>query len=182
MAKEHDTRRRRRPFQVDLALTPEHRAEYEAFLADGRNTGEKAVAWLKERGYKLSWGAVWRHRNKFLDELHDVRRWARVAGEFSRLASAEGRGVMADATLSRFEQMFMQSLWKMEQSNTFTPRQWAELAATMAKVVSSREQLEEMRSAVEQRQRRAVALAKKKAAEGADGRTVVDKVREILGV
>src|SRR5688572_5498642 len=99
-----DTRRKRRPFQVDLLLTPEDRPEYEKFLSDPRNTLEKAYNWLKDRGYALSWGAVHRHRRKWLDQLEDVRRWAMVARQFADAARQEGPGVFADATLTRFEQ------------------------------------------------------------------------------
>ena len=81
-----DTRRRRKPFKVDLTLKPEDKAAYDAFLADRRNTLEMAVAWLKERGYGLSWGAVFRHRQRFLDNLQDVQTWAQVALQFSEAA------------------------------------------------------------------------------------------------
>jgi hypothetical protein len=177
-----DRRRARKPFTVDLLLTPEHRTEYLAFLADGRTTLEKAIAWLKERGYDtLSWGAVYRHRKKFLDGTEEVRRWAAVAAHVAAAAEQGGRHALAAGTLAKFEQLLLQTLYAVKSGGALTSRELADLAAALNKTVASRTQLEALRTEFETRQREAIEQARKMN-ERATPQQVALRMREILGV
>src|SRR5687767_12287546 len=181
-----DKRRKRKPFKVDLTLKPEDRAAYDAYLSDKRTTLEMAFAWLNERGYALSWGAVFRHRQRFLDNLQDVQTWAQVALQFSEAARVSGRDVLAEATLTKFEQLFMQMLFEMNkaesQKQAMTTKEWGELAGAIGKVVTTRERMAEFRQRYEERAKQAVEEAKKAAKQGDSGTAVADRVREMLGL
>ena len=146
-----------------------------------------AFAWLKERGYALSWGAVFRHRQRFLDNLQDVQTWRRWRLQFSEAARVSGRDVLAEATLTKFEQLFTADALRDAQGRdrerlAMTTKEWGELAGAIGKVVTTRERMAEFRQSLRGAREAGVEEAKKAAKKGDSGTAVADRVREMLGI
>lgn len=162
-----------RHFKIDHQLTPEDRAQYEALLLDPRSTVDSLLKWLEDKGYRVSRGGVQRHRQQFELDIKDIRHDARVAGQFAALARFQaGPTVLADAGQFRFEQMFLEHLFRMEKGGDRAAKEWLELGRAMAAVLGNRREVEEQRKSKE--------AAKPK--KPLDGVAVADAVRRILGV
>jgi hypothetical protein len=162
-----------RHFKIDHALTPEDRAQYEALLLDPRSTVDSLLKWLHEKGYSdVSRGGVQRHRKQFELDIKDIRRDARVAGQFAALARFQaGPTVLADAGQFRFEQMFLEHLFRMEKGGERAAKEWLELGRAMAAVLGNRREVEEQRAPKGPAGRKAI-----------DGNALSDKVRRALGM
>ena len=161
-----------RHFKIDQLLTPEDRAQYEALLLDPRSTVDSLLRWLHGKGYKdMSRAGVHRHRKQFELDVKSIRRDARVAAQFSTLARFQGGPTaLADAGQFRFEQMFLQHLFRMKKGDRRAAREWLELGKAMAALLDNRRQVEA--------QRTPAATGRKRI----DGAALSDKVRRILGV
>lgn len=176
-----------RHFKVDHRLTPEDRAPYEALLFDPRQTADSLLKWLHDRGYTdLSRAGVARHRRQFEVDVRGVRRDARVAVQFAAIARAQGgAAALADAGQFRFEQMFLEQLFRMKKGDERGGHEWLELARTMTSLLGNRREVEEQRADWERRAKEAVAAVEKAAGArrtAPDGVAVADAVRRILGV
>ncbi len=51
-------------FAVCKRLSDSHWREFNAFILDRRTTIDDACAWLKDHGYRISRGAVWKYRRR----------------------------------------------------------------------------------------------------------------------
>ena len=163
-----------RHFKIDHRLTPEDRAQYEALLLDPRSTVDSLLRWLHDKGYTdMSRAGVHRHRKQFELDVKSIRRDARVAGQFAALARFQGGATaLADAGQFRFEQVFLEQLFRMKKTDARAGKEWLELARAMAALLDNRRQVEE------QRKSNQPAPPKKPL----DGVAVADAVRRILGV
>jgi hypothetical protein len=169
-----------RHFKVDHRLTPEDRAAYEAKLLDPRQTVNSLHAWLREKGYTgISRTAVHRHRRRFELDVKGIRRDAAVANQYAVIARAQGGAALAEAGQFRFEQMFLEELFRMKKSDHRTGKEWNELAAALGRLLSNRQLMEDQRSGSPGRgpdsRRRA-------GTRPTDGAALSDKVRRILGM
>lgn len=176
-----------RHFKIDHQLTPEDRAQYEALLLDPRSTVDSLLKWLHDQGYKdMSRGGVQRHRKQFELDVKSIRRDARVAAQFSALARFQGGPTaLADAGQFRFEQMFLEQLFRMKKTDERAGKEWLELARTMTALLGNRSQVEQQRLDWERRAREAAEAVDKAGRTGdwkQDGSKVADAVRRILGV
>jgi hypothetical protein len=162
-----------RHFKVDHCLTPADRAEYEALLLDPRQTTTTLTAWLRGRGYDVSPAGVARHRRQFELDVKGIRRDARVACQFAALARASGgASALADAGQFRFEQLFLEQLFRMKKTDARAAKEWHELGKTLAALLDNRQQLETLKGG-------GAAASTKKRMNGVE---ISDKVRKILGV
>ena len=137
-----------RHFKVDHALAGDDRAQYEALLLDPRQTTDSLLKWLRDKGYAgMSRAAVARHRRQFEIDIKGIRRDARVAGQFAALARGQGGATaLADAGQFRFEQLFLQQLFRMKKTDARAAKDWLELGRTMAALLGNRRQVEEQRA------------------------------------
>jgi hypothetical protein len=173
-----------RHFKVDEGLAPDDRTAYEALLLDPRQTCDSLTAWLHARGYThISRGAVHRHRHHFEKDVLEIRKSAKIAGQFSALARAQGgAGCLADASQFRLEQLFLERLFGMKGDDRLSGKEWTEFGKAMTALLDNRKRYESLRMEWEEKARRAAAeLEKANAGEPAEP-DVVARVKEILGV
>ena len=160
-----------RHFKVDHCLTPADRVEYEALLLDPRQTTTTLTAWLRGRGYDVSPAGVARHRRQFELDVKGIRRDARVACQFAALARASGgASALADAGQFRFEQLFLEQLFRMKKSDARAAKEWHELGRTLSALLGNRQQLETLKGGGGSTRKRI------------DGNAIADKVRKVLGM
>jgi hypothetical protein len=163
-----------RHFKVDHCLTPGDRVEYEALLLDPRQTTTTLTAWLRGRGYDVSPAGVARHRRQFELDVKGIRRDARVACQFAALARASGgASALADAGQFRFEQLFLEQLFRMKKTDARAAKEWHELGKTLAALLGNRQQLETLKGGG------GSGASTRKRMTGVE---ISDKVRKILGV
>jgi hypothetical protein len=181
-----DTRRKKKPFTVDLALTPEHRAEYLLVLADPRTTTVIAHAWLKERGYpRLSQTAVHRHRVHTMLELEDRRRYGVAEEDLKRLAAAGHGPAVAEGTLTLFEQALFRRMQSAGLDPTVGVGELNAMANALSRVTVARERCDRIRRERDLEQRKSVRRAKKLADANKPKMTPIDaavRMRAIMGM
>lgn len=168
--------------KVDRLLRPEHRTEYEVLLRDPMTTRRVAEQWLAERGYVIGQSAVLRHMKQFRQRIDAVRDAAEMSLACAELARETGQVVLSDGALARFETLLAQALFKVESGGQLKREQWDMLGKALTSAVSNRTRLEELRRGFEESKRAAATAAEDAAKQGADASTVVDRVKEILGV
>ena len=168
--------------KVDMMLKDEHRAAYEAMLADPGVSRTRLLAWLRELGYDVGIAAVGSH----LRDFRDRQKSCRASGELSRMIVDEvrvfGEGVLAEATLTRAEQLLMQQMVRMSDQADLTPGEWSEWQKVIAAGVANRRGMQNSMRELEEMRRTAATEARKLARSGASGRDVANRVREILGI
>jgi ElaB/YqjD/DUF883 family membrane-anchored ribosome-binding protein len=181
-------------YKVERVLSPQHLKEYQEVLKDPRTTVKKAHAWVVERGYKVGYAAIGRHRRRFDEDVVAVRKTAMLAEHFADASRGGGLAVLSDATVARFQQELLERLMRLdkpddpaaEKSSDFTGAQWLELAKTIAHTVGARKMLESLRGEFEGRARQAADLVEKAGAAARrkpfDGVAVANAVRRRLGV
>lgn len=176
--------------KIERILTPEHLREYEVLMRDRRSTVRTLRQWILDRGYQVGHASVGRHRRRFDAEVQTVRRAAMFAERFADASKEGGLAALADATVARFQQVFIARLMKLDSdespdgANTaaFSPRDWHELAKAVESSVASRRSLEVLRNEFDERARRAAEAKGKATPRRLDGAAVSDKVRRILGI
>ena len=182
-----------RRFKVEQILSPEDLKEYQALLKDPRTTVKKAHAWLTARGYRVGYAAVGRHRRRFDEDVVAVRKTAMLAEHFAEASRGGGMAALSDATVARFQQVLLDRLMKLDQADDpqsprsadFSPKEWLELARTIAASVATRRSLETLRAEYDDRVRKAAEAVEKAGRTRdwkQDGPKVADAVRRILGV
>ncbi len=169
-------------FKINRILSREHRAEYEALARDGRETGERLMGWLHERGYAISKKAVLRHRRNFQEMLEGVRRSAELAAAFALVGKEYGLDSLSQASLGRLEQLLMEKLFAMEAESDLETNELAKLASAMNGAASARQRRASLEEKYEERERRAIEAAQQAVRDGAGSEAVVSKIREILGM
>src|SRR4051812_29158704 len=175
-------------FKIDRILSPEHLKEYQQLVKDPRMTVKKLHAWVRERGYKVGPASIGRHRRHIDEDVEAVRRTAMLAEHFAEASRGGGLTVLCDATVARFQQVLLERLMRLdkpdipnaERSSDFSPRQWLELAKTIAASVNARRSLEVLRAEYEDRARQAAEAVEKAAGANRkplDGVAVANAVR-----
>jgi hypothetical protein len=126
--------------------------------------------------------AVRRHAEQFRQRVEAVRQAAEMSYACAELARQTGTPVLADGAVGRFETLLSQALFAMEAGGALDKEQWDVMGKALTSAVTNRARVEEVRQAFEEAKRRAAHAAEAAAKDGADGTTVVDRVKEILGV
>jgi hypothetical protein len=180
-------KRKRRPtqfkhFRVDAVLTDAQRSDYEKLLAKPNTTVKQLQAFLRDRGHNVCRSAVQRHRHSFHTELRRLKEVARMAQTFCELTRENGPSTIAEASHARFEMMLMQSLMNRPGVEGMPVAEWREMSRTLQGVVATRRSVEEMRQEYEDRARNAAAEVEAATDQGAAGKDVVARMRDILGV
>lgn len=178
-------------YKVEQILSPEHLREYEALLRDPRTTVMKAHTWLAERGYKVGYAAVGRHRRRFDRDVQSVRKTAMLAEHFAHASKTGGLAAISDATLARFQQVLLERLMtldgddpKARSTRDFSSREWLEMSKAIGETVSARRNLEALRNEFDERARKAAEAVEGEAGKrkSFDGVRLANTVRRILGV
>jgi hypothetical protein len=169
--------------KVDEVLKPEDREPYAAFCRAPGTTNRTAQQWLLARGYRVSYGAVHRHRRRTTRQIMEVRRSAELAVELGRIARAAGSAVIGDAALTRFEQVVMEQLCRTSLTKRLSPKDLSDLGRSVGTAVTARSRMEELRREFDKQKRAALRAAERAANKrGATPRDVALRMREILGV
>jgi hypothetical protein len=169
--------------RVDQMLREEDRAAYEALLAQPRTRLQECFAWLKAHGYPhVGAHAVMTHRRRFRDKLEGVRQSARFAQAIVQVARESGQAAMSDGMLTRFEQVMLEQLMRLEEHEKVRVSDLTDMSKCVSAAVGSRERFEELRREHEQTKRRAAEEGERLGNSGASGKDVVERMKEILGV
>ena len=169
--------------KVDKVLKPEDRDAFDALLADARKSTQDAVDWLKARGYPpIHYDTVMRHRARELEKLDDVRDSARFAEAAVALVRRHGTAVMSEAMLTKLEQVLMEQLVQLKRDEPANARDLSQLAKSVMSAVAGRGTMESIRREHEEAMRKAAAACEAAAKQGASGKDVVARMREIMGV
>lgn len=173
-----------RHFKVDEVLAAEDRIPYETLLLDPRQTVDSLTAWLHARGYStVSRAAVHRHRRHFEQDVQEIRKSAKIAGQFAAIARAQGgAGSLADASQFRLEQMFLERLFGMKGDDRLSGKEWTEFGKAMSSLLDNRKRYETLRLEWEEKAKRVAAELEKPDGKRRAEPEVVARVREILGV
>jgi len=163
-------------YKIDSTLTPEHLQEYYALVREPRTTHDLAQRWLHERGYTdIGRTAIRHHMNRLRGRLEAVQQSAEMSYACAELARQTGTQFLADGAVARFETLLSEALFGLKEGGKLDREQWDMLGRALTNAVKNRGKLEELR--------RTVGGDRGKAAdEPADGPTVVERVKEILGV
>jgi hypothetical protein len=174
-----------RHFKIDEMLSADDRAAYEALMLDPRQTVDSLLAWLKGRGYvNITRSSVQRHRRYFETDVKEIRKSAKIAGQFAALARAQGgAGGLADAGQFRFEQMFLERLFAMKGDDRMDGKQWSDFGKAMTALLENRQKYETLRAEWDEKARRAArAVMNDKALKARDSQRIAKDLCELFGV
>jgi hypothetical protein len=163
-------------FKIESLLTPEHLRDYYALIRQPRTTYAEAHQWLHGHGYTtVGMTAVRSHMKRFRGRLDTVQESAEMSYACAELARQTGTQFLADGAVARFETLLSQALFDLKEGGKLGREQWDMLGRALTTAVGNRAKLEELRSTVG-------GDRPKSADEPTDGPTVVERVKEILGV
>jgi hypothetical protein len=165
--------RRRRFLRIDRLIPEELRAEYEKLISDPRTRTEDIVAWLVARQLSASRSAIERHRNRFLTKMERLRRDARHAEMVVNVAKESGITGLAEAALVKLEQFLLEFYTQARLDGGIEPEQLTQLTKAMVDVMGTRKIADALRREFE---------AEQPAKRAPQGREVVERMREILGI
>lgn len=174
-----------RKFKVDEVLAdlgPKERDAYQALLRQPASTVDDALKWLAEHGCQVSRGAVWKHRRNYQDVLDGVRRSAEMARAFAAVAREGGVETLGEASLARFQQLMTEKLMRLDSEGELDAKELAMLSQAMNSAANTRQRIDAIKADYEERQRLAIAKAQAAATSGADGASVVDTIKQALGI
>jgi len=167
--------------KVDNMLRDEDRDAYYALLRRPETTGRSAWEWLTARAYKVTPGAVKRHKKKFDLNLRAIRRSAEMSLACAELVRQVGANKMSDAAVLRFETLLTETLFKYGRGETLEKQQWETLGRALTTAVMNRSRVESVRLADEAARREAGQDGKTRR-KWVDGNALADKVRRRLGM
>ncbi len=160
--------------KVEELLSPDELEALRAFISEknGTRTIDEVHEWVQAKGYTIGRTAVGNWLQKFREQLMVERMQA--GGGLARAMLEQGKNAkeMTDAALLGITQKVFEALSSGEEVDADSLNK---LALTMQRTTLAGKRAEE-------RAKLAVAEAEKVVEAGGDGRSVVDKVREVLGM
>jgi hypothetical protein len=170
---------RRGLLKVEALLAPEHRREYEGLLRGQITTLAEAKKWLDEHGYRdIGMRAISSHRKDFDSSLDELREAARFAANVRHLFGRRAPTLMSDVMLTRMQQVLTERLFrpgpKAGGAVDLEIGELAQLSKMVETAIGARRQLEQIRHDFE--------TVRKLVTRGGDGRLVVSRVKQLLGV
>jgi uncharacterized metal-binding protein len=171
------------PRQPDFfkGLEREQVEQLEAYARTPGVTIDDCVAWLASNvGKTVKRNAVWRWKRRF--DMEDRTSAAADLADAMFTAAKESGGVaVPDAAIMQIATMVFEHSASLDAEKAST-KDLANLALAMQRLTLGKQRVEDVRAEMQKRQREAVDEAAKVAASGGNASSVVDKVREILGV
>ena len=171
--------------KVESVLSPEDRVAYHALLRNPATSVRSARRWLRERGYGkevLGTTAIRNHARSFRARLDAIRDAAEMSAACADIAREVGGPLILDGAVTRFETLLTQALIGKRDGAGLDSAEWSMLGKALNEAGRGRGRVEDIRAAVDETKRRAADAAQRAADAGADGKTVVERVREILGM
>lgn len=168
--------------KIDEELSPEELEELRKFVREvnGTRTVDECHEWVQARGYTIGRTAVGNWLQKFREELVGDR--MKAGGALARAlidAAKESGGVaVADAAVMQLAQVVFEKV----SAGDLSTNDVGQLSLAMQRMSLAKKRIEDVRTEYEERQKQAIEAGSKIAKEGGDARSVVDKVREVLGV
>jgi len=173
-------------FRVDevLAEQEEDREAFEAFARDPGRTIDECHEWLLAKGYKVSRNAVWRWLTDFRTQIsiEKTSGASKMAAAVMEAAKQSGGLAISDAAVQQVAQLIFESAAQRAIDGELDPKDLNMMALSLQRLMLAKGRLELTRTEMEKRQLQAVEAAEKVVAEGGDGKSVITKVREILGL
>jgi len=172
-----------RHFKVEEILDEAEWREYKALL-EGRPvpTVDALLEWMVGKGYRISRGAVWKHRKSFDERLDRIRE---VTDTSVALAdAARNGGDLSEGNVLKFQQILQDKLFGVDVEE-LTSDDMAKLSrALRASVVSKRDEvaLRGEISELRRREHEAVTAAENAAASGAGAADVVATIKKAMGI
>ena len=157
--------------KLDDVLRDEDRAEYEALILR-KSTLATLLAWLHERRYDVGRNTVARHRQLFMQDYREVERASRTAHRFARLARSSG-ATINDSTVGGLHRVLMEFFTREQATEALDPKNLDLLASAVNGILNANAKVASVRKEL---------ASAAGAREPVDGKTIVDRVREIVGV
>jgi hypothetical protein len=155
--------------------------QLEEYARQPGRQGEEVQAWLADRKVSASRSAVYRWLQDFRLEDNTRRAAAMTRSFIAAVKDADGMQVM-DAAILQTGQMIFELGSRVADGGDVTVSDVGGLSLALQRLMLAKAREEKTRTEMEKRQQKAIEEASKVADCGGDGRSVVDKVREILGV
>jgi hypothetical protein len=134
---------------VEMLLSARELGEYYELLRQPATTLAVAHQWLRQRGHKIGFCAVHRHRQKFRQRLSDQRQAAEMSHMINLVALERGPGVVTDASAAYVEQQMMLSLINCirasKEGESFDPQLWLQTNKAVGEAIKNRGTLEKLR-------------------------------------
>lgn len=163
--------------KVEVELTPAELDELGKWIRDanGTRTTDEVHEWVQAKGYTIGRTAVANWLLKFRQEMQAERMsgsGALAKAMLTQARESDGAKAVTDATLLAITQRIFETLSSGEE---VTANDLNMMALTMQRTTLAAKRAEE-------REKLVVVEATKVVEAGGDGRAVVDKVREVLGI
>jgi hypothetical protein len=161
------------PFRLKLddLLRDEHRPEYESMILRGATLNDLR-AWLRARAYDVGRSTVVRHRQEFMRESREIERSSRTALRFARLARGSG-AKFSDAAIGGLQQTLVEFFTRQQQNCTVNAKDLDLLAKAVDHFIGTNKKVVDVRKELASAANRE---------PGVDGKVVVNRVREMLGM
>lgn len=171
-------------FKVHELLSGAELEQLEAFAREPGRTVDECWDWLTERSFNISRGAVGNWLRELREQMLKDRTAAGggLARAFMEATKDAGGLAVHDAAVLQVGQMIFELAVDTAAGGEVKAEDLTKMSLALQRLTLSKARLEKVREEFEERQRRAVEEASKVVQAGGDGRTVVDKVREILGI
>lgn len=171
-------------FKIHELLSASELEELETFAREPGRTHEEILEWLQGRGFTVGRSSVGRWKQDF-DQRLIAERMSGAGGLAKAFmdAARDGGGLqIPDAATLQLAQMIFETSARLAASGDVEPSELNQMALSLQRLMLAKGRLEKTRTEVEQRQQQAIEEASKVAEDGGDGRSVVEKVREILNI
>jgi hypothetical protein len=173
-------------FRVDEVLVghDEDREAFEDFARDPGRTIDDCREWLQAKGYVVSRNAVWRWLADYRTQLsiQKTSGASQMANAVMEAARQSGGLGIADAAVQQIGQLLFEAAAARSMDDQIDPKDLSTMALSLQRLMLAKGRLEDTRSEMERRQLQAVEAGEAVAKQGGDARSVVDKVREVLGL
>jgi hypothetical protein len=167
-------------FKVLELLNTSEVEELEKFCRERSRTVDEVHEWLQAEGFTLSRNACWNWKKEF-DGLVMKERFSR-SGELARaIKDAVGKGSfedVAEAAVMNLTQAVFEQSAMLQAEGKIDPDELQSMSKTINNLVGGKRELAQYKLDVKE----AIAAGEKIAKEGGSAESVVDKVRQILGI
>lgn len=164
-----------------LCDQPEIARELERFaLPKGRGIDE-VRRWLADRGLKVSRNGVYNYLCRIRDEQAAAAQQQRIVDKVMQIAREKNLSI-ADAAILQLSIASFEITQQLTGQPNLNPRVISRIALALDRLMLAAQRSEAVKLSIEQRERTALDEADKLINQGQSARSVVDRVREVLGL
>lgn len=172
--------------RIEGELSDAHKVEYLALVRRPGSTLVQARQWLSDHGYHIGFAAIRRHRKSLRERLDRAKAAAELAHAFVEVSREFGSSDLSEAVVSHAEQQMMQTFFSLlhaqEEGDKLNLKHWQNVHKAVGLQVKNRGMIEQIRSELEVRIKRAAKEAAAGAQRGDSGIRIARRVSEILGL